>query len=340
MADAVVAESMTKARKAAVVIASLDREKAALVLKALPPSALQTLAVEISRIREIDALNRDLAFRELAETMATSGNFAGGQAVARTLLVKAVGEKRADELLQEAGKKVQAFGSLNEGSAEYLAQLLSKEQPSVVAMILGYMPAKRSADIISYLPADVREEVVTRLAEKRSADLNVVRRIEQVIAGKVHNLTNKTESSEDNVLGGPEFVAEMLQQMDRSLEEELMNSVEGTAPEAAERIRDLMFSFEDIANLSDTDVQKVLRNVPMDKLVIALRGCKPDIADKITGNLSKRAKENLQEEMDLLGKVRLKDVEAEQRNIVAIVRSLDAAGEIDLRGEEGGNVYV
>jgi len=333
--------ALSTRRKAAIVFASLDRDKAAGLLRTLPNEALQTLAIEISNIGEINALSRDLVFKELADALQGDTNIAGGEAVARALLQRAVGDAKADELLNQAGKQFQAFSALAEGNSEDLANILSKEQPAIVAMIISFMPPKKGAEILSHLPTDVREEVIARLAQKRNTDRDVVRRIETVVVQKVKAVLDKGSGGEDDGLGGPSFVAEILQHVDRSLEVELMSCVEGTSPEAAEKIRELMFCFEDVGKLSDSDIQKVLRSVPMDKLVIALRGVPEELSEKITGNLSKRARENLAEEMDLMGKVRLRDIEAEQRNVVAIVRSLDMAGEISLRGsDDGGDVYV
>eukprot|EP00831_Metopus_contortus_P003012 TRINITY_DN11124_c0_g1_i1.p6 TRINITY_DN11124_c0_g1~~TRINITY_DN11124_c0_g1_i1.p6 ORF type:complete len:148 (+),score=42.36 TRINITY_DN11124_c0_g1_i1:189-632(+) len=127
---------------------------------------------------------------------------------------------------------------------------------------------------------------------------------------------------------------------DKSLEEELMTSLQEDTPELADQVRDLMFTFEDLGKLGDQDIQKVLREVSTSQLVIALRGADPDVLDRITSNLSKRARENLEEEMELTGKLKKSEVEAERKAIVAIVRTLEASGELQLNATEEEDVYV
>jgi len=135
-------------------------------------------------------------------------------------------------------------------------------------------------------------------------------------------------------------VAELFQGVDKQMEEELMGAIQEESPELADRIRELMFKFEDIVKLSDVDVQKILREIPTDKLVIALRGAPKEIFDKFANNLSKRARENLQEELSLLGKLKKSQIESERKAIVGVVRALEAAGEISVSAKGEEDAYV
>lgn len=329
---------MPTRRKVAMILASLDLDEAVTILRGLPPDDIESLTAEIRELGVIDPELQADIFNEFNERLSKGETLKGGEEVARVLLEEVLGEKKAKELL--AKRKTRAFATIVHVDSEDLANILSSEQPSVTALVLGYLPAQKSAEVITFLEPDLREEVISRLAMNRTTDPDTVQRIEDIFVNKVASVIHTSKVGKEDTLGGPKFIAEMFQYIDRALEKQLMNTIHTNSPEQADEIRDLMFTFDDIISLSEPDVQKVMRQVPLDKLVIALRGVDESINEKITGNLSKRAKETLQEEMELLGKVKLSEVEAEQRNIVAIIRGLEASGEIELHAGDGGDVYV
>jgi len=332
---------LSSQQKAAIVLASMDREKAAKVLRALPPQAMEVLAREMSRLGEVTQEMRRAAFGELTDKMKKGVNPKGGIDVAQALLQQVIGEEETAVVMKKVAGKKPPFAAIAKVDGEDLANILSKEQPSLAAIILAFMPPQKAAEILSFFDDDFREEIITRLVKRRSADPSIVARIEQIFVRKVNSVIHKAEAGDgDGGLGGSTFVAEMLQHLDRSMEEELMGSIREVDEKLADEVRDLMFTFEDISNLTDSDIQKILRQVPMDKLVIALRGVRQDVFDKISDNLSKRAKENLLEEMELMGKVKKRDIQSEQRNVVAIIRSLEAAGEITIGSGGGVDEYV
>ncbi len=334
--------TLTPTKKAAVVIASLDRDHAVRIMRGLSSKSVQSITAEIRSMGEITPEMQEAAFGDLAQRIGLGINPQGGEDLARALLQDVVGDVEiANEMLEStAVAKTQAFSSIAKVNGEDLANILGKEQPSTVAIILAFMPARKSAEVLTQFGEDFREEVITRLAQKRNADPHIVDRIEKIFVDKVVSLIHTTQDNDDKKLGGPAFIAEIFQNVDRAIEEEMMASIQSISNTLADEIRDLMFTFDDVAALSDPDIQKILRELPMEKLVIALRGVSDSIGDKFLGNLSKRARENLQEEMELLGKVKLSDIEAEQRNIIAIIRSLEAAGEIALGKGGSDDVYV
>ncbi len=335
-------DSLSPAHKAAIVLTSLEKSKAVEILRNLSPKSVQLITAEISALGEIEPEIQQQAFSELNQKLNKGFNPNGGEDVARSLLSDVVGDsEKVDRLLENAGhNKTQAFSSIVKVNGEDLANILSKEQPATAAIILAFMPPKKAAEVITYFDSDFREEIVVRLAQKRNADPKIVSRIEKIFVDKVVSLIHTTKDNEDNKLGGPQLIADLFQNVDRTIEEEMMGSIQNLSQELADEIRDLMFTFDDVMQLSDQDIQKILREIPMDKLVIALKGVNDGLKNKFLNNLSKRAKENLLEEMELMGKLKLSDVESEQRNVIAIIRSLEAAGEISISAGGESDVYV
>ena len=344
---AVAAGNRTVAQKLAIILATLGRENQKTVtsiIKMLSPATIEKVATELRSLGEIkDELQRE-AFQEFAGILSNGVKASGGEEVTRLLLTSAMGESGASEMLEKV-KKAQAFSSIANVGGQDLATILGKEQPSTAALILSFLPAKKTAEIMSFLDKEFREEIIVRLAKKRTADADVIDRIEKIFVSKVSALATPAaqgEQKQQSALGGPNYVAEIFQNIDRTVEEELLGSLQQSSEDLANQVRDLMFTFDDVVKLSDVDMQKVVREVPMDKLVIALRGTKPELSEKFVNSLSKRARQNLAEEMELMGKMKMSDIEAERRKIVQIIRSLDAAGEISIgkKGEEGQDEYV
>ncbi len=337
----------TVAQKLAIILATLGRENqksVVSIMKMLSPATIEKVAMELRALGEIKDEQQREVFQEFAGVLSNGLKPSGGEEVTRLLLTSAMGESGASEMLEKV-KKAQAFSSIANVGGQDLATILGKEQPSTAALILSFLAPKKTAEIMTFLDKEFREEIIVRLAKKRTADADVVERIEKIFVSKVSSLASPAgqgEQKQQSSLGGPSYVAEIFQNIERTVEEELIGSIQQSSEELANQVRDLMFTFEDISKLSDQDMQKVVREVPMDKLVIALRGAKPELSEKFVNSLSKRARQNLSEEMELMGKMKLSDIEAERRKIVQIIRSLDAAGEIQIakKGGEAADEYV
>ncbi len=332
---------MRTAKKLAIFFTSIPREKAVSIMKHFSMQTMELIASEIRSLGTVPSEVQGTVFQEISEKLVEGVGPVGGEEVARNLLMGVVGEEEARRLLERAKpKKPKPFSTITGVSGQDLATILSNEQASTAAIILGFFPPKKVAEVLSFLDDEVRSDIIVRLAQNREADNEIIERIEEIFVQKVTSSISPADEEERNNLGGPEYVAELFQNVDKQLEEELMGAVQEESPELADKIRELMFKFEDIVKLSDVDVQKVLREVPTDKLVIALRGATPEVYNKFTGNLSKRAKENLQEELNLLGKLKKSQIENERKAIVAVVRALEAAGEIQISGGGDEDVYV
>jgi flagellar motor switch protein FliG len=302
---------------------------------------MELVASEIRSLGTIPQEVQSEVFQEISGRLVQGVDPAGGEDVAWQILNGVIGEEEAKKLLDRAKpRKPKPFSSISNVSGQDLATILSNEQSATAAIILSFFPPKKVGEVLSFLEEEVREEIIVRLALDKDADNEVVERIEEIFVEKVTSSVSQTEEDERTNLGGPEFVAELFQGVEKSMEEELISSIQEESPELADKIKDLMFTFEDIVKLTDVDVQKVLREIPTDKLVLALRGASKDVYDKFTGNLSKRARENLEEEMELMGKVKKSEVENEQKAIVGVIRALEAAGEITIATGDDEDVYV
>lgn len=332
---------MRTAKKLAIFFTSIPRERSVAIMKHFSIKSMEAIASEIRSLGVIPSEVQSTVFQEISEKLVAGVNPSGGEDVARNILTGVIGEEETKKLLERAKpKKPKPFSTLMNVSGQDLATILSHEQSSTAAVILGFFNPKKVAEVLTYLDEEMREDIIVRLAQNKEADNEIVERIEEIFVQKVSTSVNPEEEEERSNLGGPDYVAELFQSVDKQIEEELMGAIQEESPELADRIRDLMFKFEDIIKLSDVDVQKILREIPTDKLVIALRGSPKEISDKFMNNLSKRARENLQEEMGLLGKLKKSQIEGERKAIVGVVRALEAAGEISVAVGEEEDVYV
>ena len=331
---------MRTAKKLAIFFTSIPRDKAVSIMKHFSLKSMEAIASEIRSLGVIPSEVQGTVFQEISEKLVEGVNPTGGEDVARSILNGVIGEDEAKKLLERAKpKKPKPFSTLSNVSGQDLATILSNEQSSTAAIILGFFPPKKVAEVLGFLNDEMREDIIVRLAQNKEADNEIVERIEEIFVQKVSTSINPAEE-ERSTLGGPDYVAELFQGVDKQMEEELMGAIQEESPELADKIRELMFKFEDIVKLSDVDVQKILREIPTDKLVIALRGAPKDIFDKFANNLSKRARENLQEELGLLGKLKKSQIDSERKAIVGVVRALEAAGEISVAANGEEDAYV
>lgn len=325
-------ETFSNVRKAAIVLLALEKDEAAKVMKNLSSECLEKLTQAIWSLEDVGEEEKNKALTELLERM-KENPMIGGEDIAYDLLMEVVGKEKAAEIMKKAKeeeKNRKAFKSLISIKSEDLANFLAKEQPSTIAIILGFLPPNKVAEILASLEEDLRGEIIVRLASPTPAKRDVVQRIEQVfIRDIVSKITNKKDS-EDRDIGGPKIVAEIIQNVEKEMGDEMLNTIQETSEELAAEISSQLFTFEDIQEMTNQDLQRLMRDVPMEKLPLALRGVTEELFDKFTSNLSKRAKENLIEEMDLMGKVKASEVQSAQKEIVTLVRSLEAAGEVTL----------
>ena len=332
---------MRTAKKLAIFFTTIPRDKSVEILKHFSVKNMELIASEIRGLSTVSSEMQTTVFQEVSERLAQGVNPSGGEEVARGILSGVVGEEEATRLMERAKpRKPTPFSTIQNVKGQDLATILSNEQCATASIILSFFPPKKVADVLSYLDEEIREEIIVRLARQNDADYEIVERIEEIFVEKVQSSTSSIDDGDRKSTGGPDFVAEVFQNIEKTMEEEMMTTIQDESAELADQIRDLMFTFEDVKRLGDPDIQKVLREVPSEKLVIALRGSSQEVIDKFLGNLSKRAQENLQEEMGLMGKVKKSEIEVERKAIVSTIRALEAAGTITVSAGGDDDVYV
>ena len=328
-------EKLTGIQKAALLFITLGPEASSNILNKLPVTEIQKITYEIANISSVTAEQRQAILEEFLEmNKAKDYLVEGGIDYARELLSKALGPQRAGEILNkvaEASQINRPFAIARKADAQQLLNVINYEHPQTIALILCYLQTDKAAQIISELPEEIQSEVAYRIATMNTTSPAVIKEIEKVLDDKLSSIV-KTETT---VLGGIDTLVGILNQVDRTTEKNITESLEAEDSELAEKIKSSMFVFEDIITLDDVAIQRILREVENKELALALKGSSEEVAEVIYRNQSKRAAASLKEDIEYLGPVRLTDVEKAQQQIVAIIRRLEDAQEIIIsRGGE------
>jgi flagellar motor switch protein FliG len=326
---------LTGVQKAALLFITLGPEASAGIIKKLPEAEIQKITYEIANITGVKSEQRQEILNEFIEiNKAKDFIIEGGLEYAKTLLGKALGPQRAKEILDkvtEATQQYRPFAIARKADAHQLLNVILNEHPQTIALILCYLQPDKAGQLMSSLSEDVQSEVAFRIATMSNTSPMVIKEIENVLDSKLSSIVR----SEMTVLGGVDTLVDILNQVDRTTEKNITEGLERESPELAEKVKESMFVFEDIITLDDVAIQRVLREVEVKELALALKGCSEEVANVIFRNQSKRAAASLKEDMEFLGPVRLMDVEKSQQRIVGVIRRLDEAGEIVLsRGGE------
>ncbi|MDT4994178.1 MAG: flagellar motor switch protein FliG [Actinoplanes sp.] len=326
--------SMTGLRKAAILLVRMGKEYSTRVLAGLSESEVEELSAEIARLGQLEP---DVVGDVIDEfyAMATAKHAgAGGLQYARELLEASLGVERAALIMDrlQASMHDMPFNFLSHADPRQLLSYVQYEHPQTIALVLAHIPSALASSILGGLPPETQSDVAHRIAVMDRTSPEVIRQVEQALQRKLSTVLQPDELS---TVGGLEPLVDIINRSDRTTERLILEALEARNPEIAEEIRRRMFMFEDIVNLDDRSVQLVLRQVEPSDLATALKGVAEAVRDKVTGNLSERGRENLLEEIDLLGPVKVKMVEESQQKIVSVIRSLEDSGQIEIqRGGE------
>lgn len=322
-------------QKAAILFITLGPEVSSGILKKLPEAEIQKITYEIANITSVTSEQREGILNEFLQiNKAREYIIEGGMDYARELLSKALGPHRANEILEkvsEATQQYRPFSIARKADAHQLLNVITYEHPQTIALILCYLQPEKAAQVMAELPEETQSEVAYRIATMSTTSPMVIKEIEKVLESKLSSVVR----TEMTTLGGVETLVDILNQVDRTTERNITESLEREDAELADKVKSSMFVFGDIITLDDVAIQRILREVEAKDLALALKGCSEEVAEVIYKNQSKRAAASLKEDMEFLGPVRLMDVEKAQQGIVAIIRRLDEAGEIIIsRGGE------
>lgn len=325
-------EEMSGVRKAAVLLVEMGPEKSAKVLAALREAEVEELTAEIVRLQNVDDAAAEGVLSEFAE-MAAGHKFVnrGGISFAQDMLAAGLGGERAEEMISRLSEAMreQPFEFLRSAvDARQLLSFLQGEHPQTIALVLAHMGANQAATILTGLDSDLQADVAHRIAVMDRTSPEVIRHVELALERK---LASVLVAGEMSAVGGVQPLVDIINRSDRATERLILQGLEGRDPDLAEQVRGQMFVFEDITMLDDRSIQQVLRQVDTADLATALKGVRDDVRQKVMSNISERAAENLADEIELLGPVRLKTVEEAQGKIVQAIRGLEEAGQITVQ---------
>ncbi|MFA7324602.1 MAG: flagellar motor switch protein FliG, partial [Candidatus Nanopelagicales bacterium] len=324
-------DELTGLRKAAILMVQLGQENASKVLGAMHEGEMEELVAEIARLQNVEAHVADAVVEEFVET-ATARRYVsqGGLGYARELLEEGLGSERAREVMGrlEAAISEMPFQFLRRTDARQLLSFLQDEHPQTIALVLAHLSAEQASQVLSNLNPGLQGDVAHRIASMDRTSPDIVRKVEQNLQRRMSSVLQPAELS---TVGGLEPLVEIINRSDRPTERLILDALEALDAGLAEQVRSMMFLFEDIVTLDDRSVQTLLREVDTVELATAIKGVRADVRDKVLSNLSTRAAQNLTEEIELLGPVRISAVEEAQANIVRIIRQQEESGQIVVR---------
>jgi len=328
-------------RKAAILMIILGDQTSAEILRQLDEDEVQAIGREVARITSISNDQAEFVLEEFYQmSMARNFILKGGIDYAKKMMMTAFGPEQAkkllDRLLKTLGSETANFDSLQKADPQQLAKFIHNEHPQTIALILSHLNASQAAGLLVSLPLEISGDVALRMANLDQISPAIISKIASIIAEKLKSLGELNRES----YGGVRAVSEMFNRLDAGTCKEVLENIEQTDPTLVETIRHLMFVFEDLLLVGPDAIKEVLGKVERKILTIAMKGTSEQIKSHFLQAMSERGSEMLKEDMEALGPIKLKEVEAAQQQIIAVVRQLDADGTISLKGTVGEQYVV
>ncbi len=331
---------VTGIEKASALLLGLGVDLSSRVLQYMTEGEIEQVLMVLGKTSSVSPEVRHVALKEACELSSTdSTEMRGGIEYSRQLLARAVGPRRGTEIMERISvhQQLSSFEMLKNANATEVATLLQEEMPQTIALVLSYLDAKVAADILTSMSKENQIEVTLRLAAMDRVSPQVVQQVEKSLKNKLSSVIN---AADFRATGGVAFLVKVLNQVDRGAQKSIFEALETSNAKLVEEIRANLFTFDDVIKLDDRAMQRVLRDVNKADLALALKGAPERLKEKIYANLSERARENLKEEIEILGPQLVKNVYTSQRKIVDAVRSLEEAGEIVISGGGGGDEVI
>lgn len=328
------ADRLSSRQKAALLVLSLDVETATKVMRELSQEEIENLTVEISNMKGVHSAKVDRVIEEFHQ-MITAEEYVvqGGLDYAQRLLENSLGFAKATDILEKvkALTHVKGFGILKKADGQQLASFLQKEHPQTIALILSNLSPDQTAQVLTEFPDDLRHNVSYRMATLGKVSPQLLAEVEDV----VEEIAKSEIGQSMSVMGGAKAMAAVLNKCNNATAKVILENIEQHDPQLAVEIKRLMFLFEDLLYVDDRGIQRILREIDKKELALSLKVVDEKLKQKIFQNMSERARELLQEELQYMGPVRLKEVEGAQTRIVEIVKQLEDQGEIVVAGRGG-----
>lgn len=330
--------TLSGAEKAAIFMLALGEDHTARIFEHMDDEEIMEISQTMANLGKVSANVVERLFVDFAEQMSSTNNLVGTMDSTERLLTKVLGKDKVSQIMEEirgpAGRTMwEKLGNVNE---EILANFLQKEYPQTVAVVLSKITPDHAARVMALLPENFVMEVIHRMLRMEAVQKDVLEDVEKTLRTEFMANLSRTQRRDSH-----ELMAEIFNNMERSVETRFMDELERMTPESAEKIRSLMFTFEDLAKLDPTSIQTIIRAVDKDKLPLALKGATESLRDLFFSNMSERAAKIMKEDMGAMGPVRLKDVEESQQYVVNVTKDLESRGEIAIASgnEEDELIY-
>jgi flagellar motor switch protein FliG len=325
-------------RKAAIALMALGEEGASSVVKYLGEHEIERLAREIASLGTVPPELGEQVLIELNASASAPRLASGGVEQAKRLLTKSLGADASRRILDRVVQSMNTdagFEALEKANPEQLSKFFLNEHPQTTALILAHLPAGVAAQLLEQLPDDMRTDVLLRIASLGEIPPDVIARVSGVIAQRLRGLGGPSREQR----GGVRAVAELFNCLDRGVRSPALDRLESLSPETAAAVRNLMFVFEDLVHVEEAGIREIINRADKKTLTLALKGASEAIRERFFSNMSKRAVDLMKEEMEMLGAVRLREVEKAHQEIVAVARKLEEEGLITT-GAGAGEPYV
>lgn len=328
--------------KVAALLVLIDSDAAAAVLRSFNDDhEVIALAKEISMVGTVNESDQEILLNEMYDVLQVQKGIASGSLdLAENMLVEAYGQDGANDIIDKMTNTIQRvpFEFLRIIDPEQIATTIQHEHVQVITLLLSHLKIEKAAQVLQNLPEAIRSDVAIRLAKMDRTNPEVLSVVERILERRFAGIMSQNEIA--NSVGGVESLAEILNRVDRNTEKRILEDLEGIDQALATDIRNLMFVFEDIIRLDDKSVQRLLREVDVKDLGLALKGANDELRDVFFRNMSEKAGKLLQDDIEMMGPVLMKDVSEVQTKIVGVVRALEQAGEIIILGNSEEDMFI
>lgn len=329
--------SLSGPEKAAMLMMAVGEENAAKMFALMDDEEIKEVSQTMANLGSVNSNMIERLFAEFAENISSTGSLVGNYDSTERLLLKVMNKERVDSIMEEirgpAGRTMwDKLGNVNE---QVLANYLKNEYPQTVAVVLSKIKSDHAAAVLNLLPEGFAMEVVMRMLRMEAVQKEVLDDVERTLRNEFMSNLARTSRRDAH-----EMMAEIFNGLDRQSEQRFLNALEERNRDAAERIKQLMFTFEDLSNLDPSGMQTLMRQIDKDKLALALKGCSEELRNLFFSNMSERAAKIMREDMGAMGPVRLRDVDEAQTMIVQTAKDLSAKGEIVLAENKGEDELV
>lgn len=331
------AVKISRVDQAAILLMTLGENSAAEILKHMGPKEVQRLGTAMAQLTNVQQYEVEVVLSNFLDEVRTqTGLGMGADSYIRNMLVSALGEDKAGGLIDRIllGGNTTGLDTLKWMEARSVADIIRNEHPQIQAIVIAYLDADQSAEVLTFFPEKVRLDVMMRVAALDTVQPSALQELNNILEKQFSG----SAGSQTKEMGGYKTAAEIVNNLDSSVGSELMDAIREIDEDMGNQIADLMFVFENLKDVDDRGIQALLREVSSDVLILALKGADEVLQEKIFGNMSKRAAELLRDDLEAKGPVKVSEVETAQKEILVIARRMADAGEINLGG--GGEAMV